>query len=92
MTERSVPLRAGVLAVERRRTALSAAERERQTLMRRAAFVGRAVHSGAALRMERLSSCDRLCGGPPGVFHLPPDSAFLGQVSRMQNLRFDFIF
>ena len=92
MTERSVPLRAGALAVERRRTASSAAQWERQAPSRRAASVGRAVHSGAALRMERLGSCDRLCGGPPGVFHLPPDSAFLGQVSRMQNLRFDFFF
>ncbi len=92
VTERSVPLRAGALAVERRRTASSAAQRERQALSRRAASVGRAVHSGAALRMERLASRERLCGGPPGVFHLPAEAAFLREVSRMQNLRFDFFF
>src|SRR5579875_2707119 len=92
VTERSAPFTAGALAVERRRTASTAAERERQALMRRAASVGRAVHSGATLRMERLGSCERLCGGPPGVFHLPPEAALLREVSRMQNLRLDFFF
>lgn len=77
MTERSVPLRAGALAVKRRRTASGAAQRERQAPSRRAVFVGRAVHSGAALRMEWLGSCDCFCGGPPGVFHLPSESTFL---------------
>ncbi len=93
MTERKRPKEAGALAVERRRTAFSAAKRERQALLRRAASVRRrAVHSGAALRVERLGSCGRLFRGPAGVLELPPGSALFRKVSRMQNLRFDLLF
>jgi|GEM_PF-4098594 len=91
VTERSVPLRAGALAVERRRTALSAAKRERQARLRRAASVRRAVHSEAALRVDRLSFGDSLFCRAVGVFHLSPDSALLREISRMKNLRFDFL-
>ena len=67
----------GALAVKRRRTASSAAERERPALRRRAAiWLRRAVHSEAARSAERLDRADRLDRGPSRVIELPRSPAF----------------
>lgn len=68
----------GALAVKRRRTKSSAAERERQALLRRAAMgLRRAVHSGAARSAWQLHHAERLDRGTLRVVELPCGTAFL---------------
>lgn len=53
-------------------------EAERKTLLGRAAFFRRAVHCGAALRVDRTGGGDSFSGGSLGILHLPSLCALFG--------------
>jgi hypothetical protein len=65
-------------------------QRERQALPRRAALLCRAVHSGAALRVDGMGRSDGFCGCSIRVLNLPFASALFCEVASMKDLRSNF--